>query len=124
MRCRALVAAAMSLFCVSLAAQGRGGPPQAPPTDTVAPDMPGVVAGGTKVQVIKDGFQGSEGPIAMPDGTVIFSEPTANRTIKIDANDNVTTFLENTGGSNGMAFDSKGRLIATRESIERRPVRG
>ena len=40
---------------------------QPPATDTTAPDIPGVVKGGTKVQVIKEGFNGTEGPIGLPD---------------------------------------------------------
>jgi gluconolactonase len=86
--------------------------PQAPPTDTVAPDIPGVVAAGTKVEVIKDGFQGTEGPITLPDGSVIFTETNANRITKIDMDNVVTTFLQNTNGSNALAFDTKGRLIS------------
>src|SRR6185295_7088333 len=87
--------------------------PQLPPaTDTVAPDISGVVAGGTKVQVIKEGFQGTEGPIALPDGSLIFTETNANRITKIDKDGNTSTFLENTNGSNGLAFDTKGRLIS------------
>lgn len=31
------------------------------------------LSGGTKVQVIKDGFQGTEGPITLPDGSLIFT---------------------------------------------------
>jgi len=84
--------------------------PQGPPTDTVTPNIPGVVAAGTKVQVIKDGFEGSEGPVAMPDGSVIFTN--ANRIMKIDKDNNVTVFLENTNLANALAFDAKGRLIA------------
>jgi gluconolactonase len=90
---------------------GRGGAPAAPLTETVAPGIPGVVAAGTKVQIIKTGFQGTEGPIALPDGSVIFTETAANRITKIDKDNNVTTFLENTNGSNALAFDTKGRLI-------------
>src|SRR4029450_6803034 len=93
-------------------AQQRGGQPPPPATDTVAPAIPGVVAAGTKVQVIKDGFQGTEGPIAHPDGSLIFTETNANRITRIDKDNNVSTFLENTNGSNGLAFDSKGRLIS------------
>ena len=92
--------------------QGRGTPPP-PATDTVAPDIPGVVAGGTRVHVIKDGFNGTEGTITLPDGGVIFSETAANRTIKIDKDDRVSTFLEDTHGSNGMFFDKAGRLFVT-----------
>ena len=91
---------------------GRGAPPP-PATNTVATAIPGVVAAGTPVTVIKEGFQGTEGPITMPDGSLIFSNPGANQISKIDKDGNVTTFLENTNGSNGLAFDSKGRLITT-----------
>jgi gluconolactonase len=103
---------------ISVAAQerqgrgGRGGAPAAPLAETVAPAIPGVVAAGTRVQIIKTGFQGTEGPIALPDGSVIFTETAANRITKIDKDDNVTTFLENTNGSNALAFDTKGRLIS------------
>jgi gluconolactonase len=78
----------------------------------VAPGIPGVVAAGTPVTVIKEGFPGSEGPIALPDGSLIFNSG-ANQISKIDKDGNVTMFLENTNGSNGLAFDSKGRLITT-----------
>jgi gluconolactonase len=109
-----LVAASCLLWSVAAFAQGQGAAPPPPPppaVDTVAPDIPGVVKGGTKVQVIKEGFTGTEGPIALPDGSVIFTETAANRITKIDKNNNISTFLENTNGSNGLAFDSKGRLI-------------
>ena len=92
-------------------AQQRGAPPP-PATETVAPNIPGVVAGGTKVEVIKEGFQGTEGPIGLPDGSLIFTETNANRITKIDLNNATSTYLENTNGSNGLAFDAKGRLIS------------
>lgn len=107
-----VVAAAYLAVCaITTLAQGPGTQP--PAVDTTAPDIPGVVAGGTKVHVIKGGFNGSEGTIVLPDGSVIFSETTANRTIRIDKDDNVTTWLENTAGANGMAFDRDGRLFVT-----------
>jgi len=99
------------LACTSLA-QAPAQPPLPPATDTVAPDIPGVVAGGTKVQVIKDGFVGTEGPIPLPDGTIIFTHPGQSRITKIDKDGSTSPFLENTNGSNGLAFDSKGRLIS------------
>jgi gluconolactonase len=93
-------------------------PPAPPATDTVAPDIPGVVKGGTKVVVIKDDFQGTEGPIALPDGTLAFTEPGANRIVRIDGGDKISVYLENTNGSNALAIDSKGRLI----SVQRGPA--
>jgi gluconolactonase len=95
----------------------QGGAPQpapAPPPliETIAPNIPGVIAGGTRVTPIKDGFQGTEGPITLPDGSVIFTETGASRITKIDKDNAVTTFLDNTNGANALAFDTRGRLIA------------
>jgi gluconolactonase len=117
MKSTAIVTAVVSLV-ISAAAfgqergRGQAPPPPPPATDTVAPNIPGVVAGGTKVQVIKEGFQGTEGPIGMPDGSLIFTETNANRITRIDKDNAISTFLENTNGSNGLAFDSKGRLLS------------
>ena len=113
MRCSALtLAAAICALSMALSAQGRGGPPLPPAADTVAPDIPGVVKGGTRVQLLKEGLDGTEGPIAMPDGSVIFSEINANRLIRIGSDDTFSTFLENTGGTTGLQFDRQGRLYA------------
>jgi gluconolactonase len=62
--------------------------------------------------VIKEGFEGTEGPIAAPDGSLLFTETSASRITKIDSDGNVSTFLENSNGSNGLGFDAKGRLIS------------
>lgn len=78
----------------------------------MAPDIPGVVTGGTKVELLKDGLDGTEGPIAMPDGSVIFSEINANRLHRIDNAGTFSVFLQNTGGTTGVAFDQQGRLFA------------
>jgi len=85
-------------------------PPPATSTTTVA--IPGVVAAGVTVEVIKEGFQSTEGPIALPDGSVLFTETAANRIIRIDRKDVVTTFLENSNGSNGLGWDPQGRLVS------------
>jgi gluconolactonase len=101
-----------SLLSVPALAQPAAQAPPPPATDTVAPAIPGVTAAGTKVTVIKEGFQGTEGPIALPDGSVVFTETNASRLTRIDKDNNVSTFLENTNGSNGLAFDAKGRMIS------------
>jgi gluconolactonase len=112
----------VAAFCLcavcAMPAFGQGQAPAPPATDTVAPDIPGVVKAGTKVIVIKDDFQGTEGPIALPDGTVAFTEGGANRITRIDRDSKVSVYLDNTNGSNALAFDSKGRLI----SVQRGPA--
>src|SRR5882672_5843474 len=94
-------------------AQGRQGRQAGPPAkETVAPAIPGVVSAGTKVVVVKDGFQSTEGPVTLPDGSLLFTEPGASKIHKIDKNDTITLFLENTNRADGLGFDSKRRLIA------------
>ena len=107
-----------ALSSASIYAQGAQGgrgtaPPPPPATETVATAIPGVVAAGTKVAIVKDGLRSSEGPILMPDGTTLFTEPGASKVHKIDKNGTLSVFLENTERANGLALDSKGRLIAT-----------
>ena len=104
----ALLMVLVVVFCA--VAFGQAQAPQAPATDSVAPNIPGVVAAGTKIQVIKDGFEGTEGPVAMSDGSVVFNG--GSRLMKIDKDNSVSVFMENPNGANGLAFDAKGRLIA------------
>lgn len=104
------------LFCGATSPLVFGQTAQQPPTptETTAPNIPGVVAGGTRVQLIAQGLRGTEGPIPAPDGTLLFTEQQASVITKIDANGNRSTYLEKTDGANGLTFDPKGRLIGTR----------
>jgi gluconolactonase len=99
----------------SLLAQAAPAPAQLPPaTDTVAPEIAGVVKAGTRVQVIKMGLtSGTEGPIALNDGSgaVLFTEQQADRVSKIDTNGNVSPFLENITGINAITINQKGQMI-------------
>ncbi|MFC4307653.1 SMP-30/gluconolactonase/LRE family protein [Steroidobacter flavus] len=78
----------------------------------VTPAIDGVVAAGTAIVLIKEDFKGTEGPIALPDGSVAFTEGQANRITRIAADNSVSSYLENSGGANGLAFNSAGELIA------------
>jgi gluconolactonase len=91
------------------------------PPDTMAPEIPGVVRGGTPVHLIRDLFHSTEGPIAMPDGSVLFTEQDAGdgQLVKIDKDDNVSVFLKDTNRTIGLAYDTKGRLIGVQSNIAR-----
>lgn len=79
--------------------------------DTATPAIAGVVEAGTSIQFIKDGFEGTEGPIAAPDGSLLFTETRANRITRIAEDGSTSIFLENSNGSNGLAFNAKGELV-------------
>jgi gluconolactonase len=80
--------------------------------DSVLEPIEGVVAANSKLEFIRDGFDGTEGPISLKDGSVIFTETKANRITRILADNRVSTYLENTNGANGLAFSPDGELIA------------
>lgn len=92
---------------------GRGGqnepPPPAPETTTL--DIPGVVAGGLKVALVKEGFTDAQGLTAAPDGSLLFTERSAKRISKVDSAGNITPYMENAGAVNSFSFDAKGRAI-------------
>jgi sugar lactone lactonase YvrE len=101
------------------AAQGQPAPApaaQAPATDTVAPDIPGVVKGGTKAEVVKQGFRATDGPVPLPDGSLIFWNFPDKTIVKIDKDGNASTFLTQgmgvgRNGAQAMTVDAKGRII-------------
>ena len=76
------------------------------------PAIPGVVAAGTKIELIKEGFKGTEGPVSLVDGSLIFTETQDNRITRIAADGTTSTFLENSNGSNGLGFTANGDLYA------------
>lgn len=80
--------------------------------NAVTPAIPGVTAGGLAIELIKDGFDGTEGPIGLADGSFIFTETRAERIIQVDAHNQVSTFLEKSNGANGLAFNKDGELFA------------
>jgi len=88
----------------------------------VTPAIAGVVAEGTRVEVIREGFDGTEGPIALADGSIVFTENRADRLIRIAPDNSVSTYLDNTGGANALALRENGELLAvqtTRPGIAR-----
>ena len=74
------------VLCYAVTAFGQQGEIPLPPpaTDTIAPDIPGVVKGGTKVQVIVDGLKQTDGPAAMADGTLLYWDLMERRIGKVE----------------------------------------
>jgi len=107
------VGVGLALLCsVPVFAQGAANQPYvAPAFDTYTPSIPGVVTGGTRVELITDQLNGTEGPVALADGTLVFTEGGARRLTRIDKDGKLSTFLDNIQ-SGGLGFDLKGRLIA------------
>jgi len=76
------------------------------------PAIPGVSSAGTAIELIKEGFTGTEGPVVLADGSLIFTETNANRITRIAADGSTSTFMENSNGANGLGFSGSGDLYA------------
>lgn len=71
----------------------------------------GVISAGVKVELVKGGFQGVEGPVAIPDGGLYFSDIPTSRTYQLDKNGNISIWRENTKRTNGLFLSNDGRLL-------------
>jgi gluconolactonase len=103
--------------------QGETRPAEAPPIDTTANSIPGVIKGGTKIQVVIASVpghgapgvavQGTEGPIALPDGTMVFCETILGRVAKVDSSGKESVFVDaaHANAPNGLSWDTTGRLL-------------
>ena len=75
------------------------------------PVAPSVVAPGAKAIEIATGFKFTEGPAADEKGDVYFSDIPNNRIHKW-AGGKIVTFLEDSGGANGLSCDKDANLLA------------
>ncbi|HEX4149353.1 MAG TPA: SMP-30/gluconolactonase/LRE family protein, partial [Pirellulales bacterium] len=63
-------------------------------------------------KLVSEGYQFTEGPAANAQGEVFFNDVRDNKTYKIDADDQVSVFAEDTHSANGQAFGPDGKLYA------------
>jgi gluconolactonase len=95
----------------------RGQAPQAqqpPAMDKVTPEIKGLIAAGTKMEIVKYGLRGDDGGVGMPDGSLLIT--TNGGLAKVDNGGNLTMLLDNSDQAAGLAMDSKGRVIAAQYS--------
>ena len=91
-----------------------------------------IIAPGTKVEKIADGFSFTEGPVWHPDGYLLFSDPNTNMIYRYSPQNHSTTiYMSHSGytgadigdygqpGSNGLAIDKEGRIIINQHGNRR-----
>jgi gluconolactonase len=83
--------------------------------DTAKDDPPALVG---SLVTVQSGFAFTEGPAVDKNGNVFFTDQPNDKIFKWDAaTGTITTFLEGTGRSNGLAFDQDGNLIACADML-------
>jgi gluconolactonase len=78
-----------------------------------------VIAADARIELVRGGFQGVEGPVPTPDGGLYFSDVTANRTYRLDKNGSISIWRENTKGTNGLFLLKDGRLLGAESTGQR-----
>ncbi|MCC5927889.1 MAG: SMP-30/gluconolactonase/LRE family protein [Cyclobacteriaceae bacterium] len=74
-------------------------------------DEKGIVAPGAVVEKLAKGFTFTEGPAVDKKGNIFFTDQPNDRILKWSVKGELSTFTTESGRSNGMYFDKKGRLI-------------
>ncbi len=97
-----------ALAIVALSAQTGAKAIELPP----APDIAGVIKSGTRPALIATGLNGADDPIWLTGIGLVFSEPRANRVVRLTDDEQLTTFVDGLHSPLGMTFDSLGRLIS------------
>ena len=65
------------------------------------------------VELVKEGFVFTEGPVGTADGGLFLSDIMgANRTYRLDSTGKITVFREQTNGANGLAITRSAELLA------------
>ena len=77
-----------------------------------APDIPGVIKGGTLPEIVVRGLRAADDPLWLPNVGLVFTESPNNRVVKLGDDNQVTTFIGDLRGPLGMTVDRDGRLIS------------
>jgi gluconolactonase len=81
--------------------------------------IPGVVAKGEMIQLVKEGFAFTEGPVPAADGGLYFTDVTSNRIHRLAPNGEISVLREQTNGANGLAVNRAGEVFAVEGSGKR-----
>lgn len=90
-----------------------------------------IVPPGARIEKLAEGFQFTEGPVWVPDGYLLFSDPNNNTIYRWSEDDGVSVFRAKSGyagvnigeyrqpGSNGLAIDSDNRVTINQHGYRR-----
>ncbi|MET0279718.1 MAG: SMP-30/gluconolactonase/LRE family protein [Steroidobacteraceae bacterium] len=79
---------------------------------TTATPIKGVIAANTPIQLVKEGFDGTEGPLPQADGGLLFTENRAGRVIRVLPDGTTSVWLASSGNANALAASPHGDMVA------------
>src|SRR5687767_12133112 len=114
----------MVCLSASVLAQGQGraagapqdfGQPQ-PARQVTVTTIPGVIAAGAQWTQAWAGTDNADGIVGTPDGGLLSAQEQPKRISKLDANNRLSVYAENTNGAGSVALDARGRLLAAQRT--------
>jgi len=81
-------------------------------TNDTTPAIAGVTNAGAAIELLTSEREGSEGPLPLADGSLLFTEARVQKITRIGADLSISTFLDDTGGANALAAADDGTLFA------------
>jgi gluconolactonase len=106
----AAVPLVLSVLAGAAVAQ-RGGGPQGV-RDARVTAIPGVIAAGATWTIAWQGTDNADGIVGMADGGLLFAQEQPSQISRLDVNDRVSVFLQDTHGAGALSVDAGGRIIA------------
>jgi gluconolactonase len=97
---------------MGLAFAQRGGGAAGQLREVAVTGIPGVVAAGTVWKLVWQGTDNADGIVGTDDGGLLFAQEQPSRVSKLDKNDKVSVYLDDTHGTGALTVDSKGRILA------------
>jgi gluconolactonase len=79
----------------------------------------GVIAPDTRVQLVGEGYDGTEGPLPWDDGGLLFTENRAGRVLRLTPDGKSSVHLEQSNGSNSLALNATGELVSVQTTVPR-----
>jgi gluconolactonase len=112
MKMRAFIMALLAALMLGLTSAAQEKTKKERPAKKEAARSKDLMAAGAEVKKLVDDFKFTEGPAGDAEGNVYFSDIPNNRILKWSRDGKLSTFLENSGGANGLYFDKDGNLLA------------
>jgi gluconolactonase len=66
---------------------------------------------GDAIETVANGLVFTEGPLWLPDGSLLFQDIKAEKTYKVTPDGTLIVLREATGAANGQTFDAEGRIV-------------
>jgi gluconolactonase len=79
-------------------------------------EIPGVIAGNAKWELVWADFKTADGIVGTPDGGVIFAQEQSDTIRKLDVNNRELVYLTDTHGAGSVSLDAQGRLYAVQRT--------